>query len=166
MPELIVSEEDRKFNSSIGNWTGDIEWNPGPVCQENGLCQINVPSATPGKKAQLSYPNVVIPPGKEIYFGILNVHAPLTNQSGLFYLTITDGNYTYTSPLLIQGIDCTPIWEAILYTTPGDWDKTQSQIIVTAEPYPANDMVLLFGEASAYWWPPAKPDYLPLMGVG
>ena len=165
MGELIVSKEDREFNTSIGNWQGDIEWNPGPVCRESGLCQINVPMATPGKKAQLSYPHVVIPRGKEIAFVILNVHAPLTNQGELFYLTITDGNYSYTSPLQIQAISCTPVWKGILYTTPNDWDKTKSQIIVTAYSYPANDMVLLFSEVSAYYTPTAKADHLPLMGV-
>lgn len=162
--ECIVSAEDREFTSSLGNWTGDAIWNPGPVHLLLGLMEFVCEPSGPDKVEQLVYPNIKLPKDTHFYLDILTGKDLTVDGLPTLALTLDDGAG--------NTIDLTPIIEPIYafqhtyyeFDTPAEWVKAGSTIIVTAS-FPDDAEGSEFIKFISIIYEILKVDHMPLMGV-
>ncbi len=166
MPEAIIDLEDREFNSSLGHWTGDAEWEPGPVHLYMGLMKFVCEPSGPDKIQQLTFPNLRLPKNTHSHLDILTGKALTVDGTPKLALTLDDGaGHT---------IDLTPIIEPIYpfqgsgypFDTPGEWNEEGSTIIITASFPDAAEGGEFVKDISITYEKIAKVQYLPIMGVG
>ena len=114
----------------------------------------------------LSYPNFIVLKGKDTVF-TLSGKGPAGGPTYIsFKITITDGIYSHESPVweILNDDQYRGVFlEAILEN---DWSPTTTTIFITII-IPPNIPPFSFNGASlTQYYVAAKPQYLPIMGVG
>ena len=165
MSEGITSKENREFTTSIGNWTGDATWEPGPIGGYNGVAKLESAHWGDVKTMSLSYPYLKTPKGKFIA-NLIYTYKTAAEGIPRARIRITDGVYSYTRAWLNLTIDS--MWIALGYTPslPVDWDKLNAILSIDFESgalLVASHVYLDFATLS---WVSAKRQYLTVMGVG
>jgi len=163
--ELIPNKEDREFTTSIGHWTGDGEWDPGPVGGKTGLQKVTLPADLSIKTIALGYPYVKPQPGEDNSL-LFNMATKEIHVSGINYsFKLTDGNYTFEYADV--GGFVGGIWASFgdVWTIPLDWDKTQSILTITLQQTEEWEADMVLDDFSLKAEVPGRADHLPLMGV-
>lgn len=162
--ELITDDEDRLLLTSLGHWTGDAVWNPGPNPPFYATAELILPTAAPSKKMRLSYPNIKVVPGNihYLYFNFIDWN---WNDDKTCIARLTDGVQ------IIERTETLPEWEHWIWvmeaiTIPPGWIKAGTFLEIEASGIPTRDIVLEFTNFSFNAFPPQAPQYLPLMGIG
>lgn len=165
MANRIMPANNRTFNTSIGNWVGDIYWIDGPYHGHQGMMAIDLPGLDEEKQITLAYPYLNVPKNENqgLYWGYiadpiqyawLEYSLELFDASGLLapYATHTQPNGG---------------WANFLYDflTPGTWDKNTSGIIIKVKRTGGTPGAVYFDDLSMPYTITAKTDHLPLMGV-
>jgi hypothetical protein len=166
MIEAIIDQEDRELTSSLGNWTGDATWNGGPIHGYFGLMEFVCDPGGPEKTEQLTYSNIRLPKNTSFTLDITTGKDLTVDGLPTLALTLDDGaGHT---------IDLTPIIEPIYdfqhtyygFDTPPEWVKEGSTLVITAS-FPdaaeGSEFIIYF---SVQYESLARPQYLPLVGVG
>lgn len=162
--ESIISQEDREFNSSLGNWTGDALWNPGPVHLYFGLMEFICEPFGPDKIELLTFPNVKLPKITQFILDIFTGKDLTLDGNPRLTLVLNDGAG--------HSIPLTPIIEPIYsfqhtyytFVTPKEWTQAGTKIIITASfPDAAEGSEFVKSISITYQ---TKIDYLPIMGTG
>lgn len=164
MPEGIISPENREFIGSLGNWTGDATWDPGPIGGWTGLARFNIGLYPEIKTMQLSYPNINTPKNKDVHI-VIYTNWPTGSESINRRLRITDGVYTFIRPWDYQEFPEDWLAVGLTATLPPDWNKNNATMFLDIQNNsPTNPTVAYADRASLNWHSP--PQYLPIMGVG
>lgn len=164
MYEGITPIENRDFISSTGDWTGDATWDAGPIKGRVGLLKFTKPVGITDITASLSYPYVKPLPNKR-----QAITAYLIRQLGIscpypFWLSITDGIYTYSSWVPPMPPDDTWTALSIDQTFPTDWIVANTVLSIKAQGGADVDLTMWWDHFSLYPIT-TKLDNLPLMGV-
>ncbi len=162
--QAIPAQNDREFTTSIGNWSGDMEWTSNyPVFSSPAAAFSFLPGETE-KQMTLNYPAIKIPRSKSLYFAIT---VGRESGSGTLKATIkiSDGAYAYTSEEIIAGFDVS-VTVSLLQQIPADWDeKNGSFQLVLQQSIEAEAHVAGADRAFATYGI-TKIQYLPVTGVG
>jgi len=157
--QRIPDQNDREFNHSLGNWTGDATWE-----KQNGWgwAKFTFPMGETKRTMRLSYPNVLIEPNGN---GTLRFWFGTNLGSATYTLTIivSDNNYIFSQSGIVPE---TPV--EFPFDLPEDFDKEngyieiQVNVIVVWEPYPppAGYSTVTWNYSLMEQWFP------PIMGVG
>lgn len=163
--EGIVSQEDRELTSSLGNWTGDAVWDPGPVFTYTGLMKFSLVPYGPNKTVSLGYPNLKIQRNREPVFQMITGKELIVNGYPYFTFLVTDGlgtNLVYDTPYYPD-----PYWQGFSwsFTTPPSWNEKTGSIKITLHmPDAAEGAVYIDWFSFPYL--SKKPQYLPFVGIG
>jgi hypothetical protein len=165
MYEGITPAENREFTSSLGNWTGDGAWDPGPIGARSGLLKMTSPGYASHAFQRLAFPYAKPSNGKQntflLYFYALGY--PLSNP--YIVLSFTDGIYTF-SRLPFYDV-FTDRWIAVSLSEiiPSDWISTGT--ILTIEMYSGavSNPATIYADDASLYAETARKDHLPLMGV-
>ena len=163
--QLIKDKEDREFTTTVGHWSGDIAWEPGPVGGKTGLLQLKVLEPSYQGTIILSYPQIKVIRNKENTLGyeIAVQEGPGTDFFGDGILT--DGNYEL--PIDVPVIATQEVWfsSGAALDIPADWDieNTRLELWVWSE---SNDEGKIVFDNFSFTAVAPKPQYLPIMGVG
>ena len=164
MSEGIISQEDREFTSSLGNWTGDATWEPGPIGGYSGVAKLESANWGDVKTMSLSYPYLATPKGKGIAIAIATYK---TAPEGIprARIRITDGVYSYTRAWLNLTIDS--IWFTLRYSPslPVDWNKLNAILSIDFESGALTVASHVYLDLATLSWVSAKPQYLTVVGV-
>jgi len=166
MTEGIIEQEDREFNSSIGNWTGDPTWEYGPIHGSYGQMNFTLQPYGPNQVATLAYPYFKIPNRADYFYIFLN-HIMELSVLGNPYLEITaqdgEGNIIIIEPQLFIA----HLWtgHTVYFTPPLQWQKTSGKLIFTLHSPDQAEGNVYFDNLSAFYFP-FKVQYLPILGVG
>lgn len=163
--ELIGDDEDRLLITSLGHWTGDATWFPGPQPPFNATAQMALPIGAPPKKMRLSYPNIKVKPGYPhyLYFNFINF---VMDEDKTCTVRISDGIQT------IERIETVLyeqywIWVVEAMDIPLNWIKTGTYLEIEASGTPTMSSLLEFTNFTFNAFPPpGKVQYLPIMGIG
>lgn len=164
MSEGIISKEDREFTSSLGSWTGDATWDPGPIGGYSGLAKLESDHFGDVKTMSLSYPRLATPKGKAIATTIYT-YKTIAEGTPRARIRITDGVYSYTRPWLNLIIDS--MWIAVGYSPslPVDWDKLNVICSIDFESGGLIEASHIYLDFASLSWI-SKPQHLPVLGVG
>jgi hypothetical protein len=163
MPEYIKPQENRTFDSSLGNWTGDAVWLSLPIPGYPGVAALTMQNPNNSQSMALAYP--YLSPRKNASL-TLNFKATAGTPGHLrqFTWTLTDGTTiftgTYTIPMAQE--DRYVIEDIII---PSGWNKLTSTLTITGTENPGQSWELWLDNFSLFEDLPIKPDHLPLMGV-
>jgi len=166
MTEVIINQEDRQFTSSIGNWTGEIDWEPGPIKGREGLMHFKCPITQDLIHAYLNYPHMKVPKNltASLEFLITQLEAPTPGLDSLWYY------YDGVNTVLPYYHSIFPIglWlrHYMLYNMPPTWNKANGKIILWIKNEGAAEKNFYLDNISGYYEAPPKIQYLPLIGVG
>ena len=167
MPSIqtIIDQEDRGFPASLGHWAGDAIWEPNPTPTPYGFAVFHMEPGDTTKEILLEYPNLKIEPGKNHRF-VLTLFTNEPDFNMTISAEITDGNYTFpgsqivTPPPYITSLDFS-------FDAPSDFIKEQSKITVRVnQEIQTEEGIMYTTFYTCTWETIAKPQYLPLMGVG
>lgn len=166
MKETIIDAEDRELITSLGHWTGNPIWEPGPIHGYTGLMNFICEPLGPSKTASLAYPHFKLPKNRTCYFDILSGKELTICGLPYFAIIITDG-LGIDIPLLPVYYPI-PDWQHCYYTftTPPAWNKETGTILLTAYNPDAAEGSIYIDSFSLKYEVPTKPQYLPLMGIG
>lgn len=164
MSEGIISEEDREFVSSLGHWTGDATWDPGPIGGWSGLALFSIGIYPDIKSIQLSSPNVSTPTNKQVGF-VIYTHFPSPVLEINRRLTITDGAYSFVRPWSYQTFPDEWLAVGLAATLPSDWDKFNVSISLEIQMAVLGFPGIAYADRSSLIWAAAK-QYLPILGIG
>jgi len=167
MPEgqAIIDQEDREFITSLGNWTGDAIWNPGPLFGYEGLMEFVCDPGGPNKTEQLIYPNVIIPKSADSLFAVNSGKILTVFGDPEISITLDDqnGNVINLLPILKPGYLFAGMnWNFI---TPTYWKRNGSRITITAS-FPDAAEGSMYLKFFSIIWVTQKIQYLPILGVG
>jgi hypothetical protein len=164
MSEGILSLEDKEFISSLGNWTGDATWDPGPIGGWTGLAMFVLPEYPDIVTLQLSYPNVKTPKNKPvgfvIYTHVLSPHNFINRR-----LRITDGVYEFIRDWDYQQFPDHWLAVGLGAALPADWDKLNVSIFLDLQNAELGVTGLAYADRASLNWE-SLTQYLPIMGVG
>jgi hypothetical protein len=166
MKEAIVNAEDRNLDSGLGHWTGDAEWEPGPVEGQQGVMKFEVPSETEGLEESLSYPNIVIPSGITFFVSQLSIVIPFYVPGVGASLTLTDGVITIGPLIIVGGSQATWTRNLTGFNIPEEWDETEGTLIITIDNPYDEDQDMYFDEFKTQYQKISKVQYLPIVGMG
>ena len=163
MYEGIQPIENREFISSIGNWAGDITWDPGPIGGRTGLIKYTKPAGITYVEARLAYPYVKPRRGKPNTYSLYFYYPLGQSAGGYTYLTITDGIYTYNKPPFIQAI--MNQWVALGHSIdiPTDWTVENTQIKFKLSGSPGAAYIYYADQATLYTI--GRKHHLTVMGA-
>jgi len=165
MPEGIVALEDQEFISSLGHWTGDATWDPGPFDGWTGLAKFIIGVYPDIKTIQLSYPNVKTPTNK--YTGIvIYTGFPLGYNSIARRLRITDGAYSFVRPWGYQQFEDEWLAIGLGQDLPADWDKNNVTIFLDLQMAVLGLPGLAYADRASVSWESLKKQHLPILGIG
>ena len=165
MYQGITPEENREFASTIGNWTGAVTWEAGPLFGRSGLAKITIPALQSPKYIYLSYPYFKPLRNKYNLFSVYTLRRNLIPSIQSMKITLTDTIYTLTSPLILLTQNDVWIQKGYEPFIPSDWIINQSQLSIefsfgdVMESYLHLDSASLTAQTG-------KKQYLPLLGVG
>jgi hypothetical protein len=162
MHESIISQEDREFNTSMGNWTGDALWEPGPIPQPYGYAVFHMNPGDTQKESYLEYPFVKINHGT-IHRFILQLFTNEPPFDMTITVEITDGVYTFSG---FQIITPPPYFTYVDFyaDVPTDFKTDQSKIIVRVEKNVTAEEGIMYTTFYTCTYE-TRIDYLPLMGM-
>ena len=167
--ERITDQENRTFDSSLGDWTGDAVWEIYPYGDYGGIAKFYLGPAKHSGQMILEYPhlNIKLNGTYTLTFVYYNIIPPLQS---ITTFKVTDGTYTFEDFVLID--DTHPWKPAILYfDTPLDWNKLTTILEITIEAIPPTESTMFCDNFSIMGedFPPVpavKIQYLPIMGMG
>jgi hypothetical protein len=168
--DLVINQEDKTFDSSLGNWTGDATWYPGPIGGRYGLARLSSSGAGDKKSMALHYPNFVLKKVQSLWPSWLKV---LPDYTSSFFVTVkfTNGIYTVESTIRREG-DQLLEWEVLPAYPPEGFTFNNTLVELTINPEYEAPLVVYCDKFQMFgWvWQPEpiekKPQYLPIMGVG
>jgi hypothetical protein len=169
--DCVIDQEDKTFDSSVGNWTGDATWQEGSPLGQAGMAVFSSTGIGDPKYMTLRYHNFDLFQGCQ--------HLPFWLQKELdtdwfyqIYTCISDGNYIIENtenPANIpnlEGFGLTP-------TLPTDWNKTNTFVRFGIIPTYLAPIKVAIKSFQMYAWvpddwepPTTRTDYLPIMGIG
>jgi hypothetical protein len=162
--QAIIEEIDRRFTTSLGNWTGDAVWIYADTGLTNGVAALNLDPNQTEKSMTLAYPHIVVKPGKQHRLAIrANTKNPGPNIT--LKWNLTDGIYSHQGEQLITW-SLTPTDVDQYIEIQSHFDKTTANLIITA----SKEVTILGGALYTKWYSltyetAEKTDHLPLMGV-
>lgn len=162
---LITPQENRTFDSSLGDWVGDAIWEAGPVGGYTGVAQFLMTPAYTPKKMTLSYPHVSALPNKTntLSFEII---AQVDGEARKCNWKFTDGTHAFQGSKIIEVWNYHELVEAAL-DIPAGWNITNTSLEVGFEGEMFDFAILCCDNFSLYaYLAEHKPQYLPLMGIG
>jgi len=165
MSERIQPENNREFTTGPGDWTGDFVWHPETLEDRQGFIAFHLPEGGAVKNMSLAYPHIKPVPNKWNDFKGAILALAETNDYALYSWLITDGVYSnwektdfgVQHPWWIgfgMGID-----------VPSDWDVENTVLNISAY-VPSGKAAIVAFDAFHLSVEMAKPQYLPLVGVG
>ena len=162
--EGITPEENREFTSSLGNWSGGIAWDPGPIGGRTGLIKIDVPIGPAENVGELSYPYAIPRKNRDNNFG-LYFFRPLGQPPPEIKVTLSDGVYTFDRPW--ETIVADDTWIRVAYTVliPSDWDIPGTIVSFTVKNNAPADPMTTYADGAALSVF-TRVDHLPVMGIG
>jgi hypothetical protein len=164
--EAIIDVEDRELISSLGHWTGDPTWEPGPILGQLGVMDFLCVPFGPEKTTSLTYPYFKLPKNRDCVFDVMAAKVLSVVGDPFFHITITDGVGTNID--LLPDIYPFYAWSHTYhaFTTPPEWNQPTGSILITVyNPDEAEGSVYV-DFFSLQYEVPAKIQYLPIMGVG
>ena len=162
--EAIQPEENREFTLGVGNWTGDITWDPGPIGGRSGLIKIDVDPFPAYGVGQLLYPYAKPIRNKYHNFG-LYFFAPLGQPGPYIKVTLTDGVYTFDRPWYYLDIYDTWIRVSHDVDIPSDWNIEETIVSFTVKNDALLDPMTTYADGASFY-AFTKVDHLPILGVG
>lgn len=164
--ELIPSIEDREFPTSRGNWIGDLSWHGDTWYGRKGYVSVKQPPSPLEIEISLAYP-YVRPAPKELNTLIFNYCCFVQSNSGWkMKYGITDGVYdfSFTFSFTLGVFEWLP--RAISPWIPSDWNLPASKIYIITSLNTLDFGELAFDGFTLFYIKKARPDHLPVMGVG
>lgn len=161
--EAIVSQEDREFITSLGNWAGDAVWEPNPIPTPYGFAVFHMNPGDTDKEIELDFPNVIINKGSIHRFILqLSTNAPPFNMT--ITGEITDGIHTFTGSQIITP---PPYFTYLDFNADIPWNfiKAQSKITIRVEKDVTAQEGIMYTTLYTCTYK-TKIDYLPIMGTG
>ena len=128
----IQPQENREFISSVGNWAGDITWDPGPILGLYGLGKISTDPYPDIKTAQLSYPYSRVRRCRDTRFTI-NIAKPSGYAVCKARLRISDGILSYVRAWATIVIEWNWVGLGLSQTIPGAFDVLNTKIYVDVQ---------------------------------
>jgi len=151
------------FTSSVGDWTGNVAWEPGPWYLQYGMAKIVRNSPADPDFMTLAYPHVYMLPNVvtgmqfsvSLFAGSFGFYTRrvLTNGS-----EVIDDEY---APFLTTG------WRTFYknFTAPAAWIKNQTSLKISIRPQTGYPIIAVF-DTFRVWIPAGFPQHLPVMGIG
>ena len=164
MGEGIVSQGDREFTSSLGHWTGDATWEPGPIGSYLGIAKLLSNNFGDVKTMSLSYPYLKTPRRKGISIAI-QTYKTMAEGIPRARTRITDGVYSFVGAWKNLVIDS--VWFGVGSTPdlPTDWNKLNATMSIDFESGALLVASHVYLDLATLFWVSRK-DHLPLMGIG
>ncbi len=163
--ELIPDQNDQWLLDTPIHWEGDFVHIIEHCHVGAAALQFILPTGGEEKTATLSYPHIKAIPGKyhTLYITFGKPEPPYADRN--FSWLFTDGNYSYGEDDAHPESACTHSIVAIEENLPGDWNKENTQLIITAYNTGDEDAELL---ANGFMLVGigGRPQYLPVMGIG
>ena len=162
--EGILSEENREFVSSLGDWTGDATWDPGPIGGLEGVAKFVIGVYPNIKTIQLSYPSVKSP--KDFLVGfVFYTYFPSSENSINRRLRITDGVYSFERDWSNQ--EFPDEWLSLGFSVdlPADWNKENITIFLDVQMGVSGFPGVAYADRASLTWLTIT-QHLPVMGIG
>jgi hypothetical protein len=162
--QAITPQENRKFDTSLGNWTGDATWLELPKPGYPGVAALTMENPNNEQSMELAYPYVA-PVKNKFYTLNFKATAGTPGQLREFTYKLTDGINVFTKTYHI------PIAQTDYYViedinTPIDWVRENTTLTITGKENPGQHWQLWLDNFSLFLPSILKKDYLPLVGVG
>ena len=164
--ECIPDENDRTFTSGPGSWEGDFTWRGDVLSGHQGYIQVTIPSPETSKTISLAYPAIKPVPGKTHLLGSKACKIEYDYGPNLLELEITDGVYSFTTQC---DLPSGPLfWDSCNYGVdiPPDWIQENTILNVTINRIHADPADIALDDFTLYYETIARPQYLPIMGIG
>lgn len=163
--ELIKSIQDREFTSGLGNWTGQCDWQDGPILSRQGVLHVEMPPGTTLKQFQLQYPAFKALPEVAYNLSFVNYGIIVSGQIAWLGLSFSDGVYEAAGTLFEFGTPGT--WRDFTCNLlpPLGWNPNTALLKIKV--YSLGDYLLnsYFDNFSILYYSAARLDHLMLMGV-
>ena len=169
MIECIQDPNDQNLDAGLGNWTGDADWEAGPIHGQEGMMKFTLPGFAPNQFEEISYEDIKIPAEKNLNFYCIAYKEGPGDSAFLDTAIITDGTTTIEKHL--SGTTLPSGWATAicLFTTPPGWNEENATLsIKLRNPY-ANEGIIYVDEFSLSYIEPTPTEFvqhLPIMGVG
>lgn len=163
--QAIVDEEDREFNTSLGNWTGDAVWEWYVPATGYGVASLIMAAGETDKEMQLEYP--ALQPGAN-YTQRLRIQANVIPKGPTITLgwQLTDGVHTFSGAEDVIYYPNPSEIEAYI-DLPADFNPESALFTISAHmEEQEEEHKLAIPYVSMTWETVAKVQYLPIMGVG
>lgn len=163
--QAIIDEEDRNFNSSLGNWTGDAVWEVYVPATGYGVASLILAAGETDKEMQLAYP--ALQPGAN-YTQLLRIDGNVIPGGPTIVMNwqLTDGVYTFSGT---QDFIYWPNPQTLgaFIDLPSDFDPGTAVLTISAHMEEQEEEYrLAIPYVSMTWETLAKVQYLPIVGVG
>lgn len=165
MPTLqtINPEENRLFNSSIGDWTGAMTWESGPYYGKSGLAKIERNISSDPDSMELSYPRVSALRNRFVSFGMW---VGWFTGSNTFFskVTISDGISSFENEKFVSSAER---WVSHTgsFFLPVGWIKNQTTMKLTIRPFVGYPIIAVY-DVISLWAHIYRTDHLPSLGAG
>jgi len=162
--QTIISKNDREFNTSLGDWTGDAIWEPDDPPLPYGFAVFHMEPGDESKEISLEYPHLKIKPGQTHQFILqLYTNAPTFNMT--IKGEITDTVYTFDGSQIITP---EPYFTYLDFNAdiPIDFIKAQSKLTIRVEKDVTTEEGIIYTTFYTCTYDPGKIQHLTLMGVG
>ena len=165
MSERIQPENNREFTTGPGDWAGDFVWHPETLDGRQGFIAFHLPAGGAVKNMSLAYPHINPVLNKQNGFGAAILALAEVDDYALYSWLITDGVY-FNWGQTDRGVEH-PSWMGIgiSYDVPSDW-IIQNTILNVSAYVPSGKAAIVAFDAFHLFVEIAKPQYLPLMGIG
>lgn len=161
--ETVNPEENRLFNSSIGNWTGAMVWEPGPYYGYSGMAKITRNGATDPDSMSLSFPYLF---GLASHDALVGFRVGWFTGSETFYSKwlLSDGVYSFDGEMFVSYAE--RWWsQGGQNALPAGWNKNQTVLKISIRPFSTYPIIAVFDFFSlSYKY--QSLQHLPLCGIG
>jgi hypothetical protein len=165
MPEIqcIPDDEDRLFYTTLGNWTGEAEFQTFIDGLVTCACFVLDPGETQ-KTEQLAYPNIKPQPGKKHTFVFCGAKAGDDQPCNIHY-NLTDGNYSFQGDLPFEPSNDPNVYQTTI-DIPQDFNPNAASLIMTGSQEVGTFINFIAFKNVYLTYTTQRPQCLPIMGVG
>jgi len=164
--ECIPDENNRTFTTGPGDWAGDFVWYGDVLSGRQGYIRVTIPSPETTKTISLAYPAIKPVPGKIHLLGSQACKIIYDFGPNLIELLLTDGVYSFVGKCSLPSGPL--IWDGCGtgFDIPKDWNVENTVLEITINRIHADPADIALDDFTLYYETIARPQYLPVMGVG
>jgi len=161
----IPNVEDREFITSLGHWTGEASWVPGPIGSHVGILSIAIELTAHIYAVSLQFPYFKTPPGTTFVIYYSFAFIPASEPEAWMIHSLFNG----VSHVFGFGGYYVPdgIWknQTSYFTVPPGWNQSDVRFMIRCGRSGGSPIVIYWDNFSAPYLSPTRTDHIMVVGV-